>query len=392
MKRLVLTSLLLLAMVGGSACGSDDRQTDAEGAPSPVCRRLRAAFAESTGAGPGRMDQERLRSAVLTALRQPGPLSAPGRAAIPGYTGSGSQEDLEAVSRWFLAQCVGPTAVERPEDRRLLPRHPSTRLPLCLAMDTAELTSIGIFPRPEVPDGASAFWGDASRSDPWSGTVVSLTTLRGDRVPVHDDAVPTRVRDRPALVAPAPLFQAISSAAWGHVVSWQERPGLVAEVALRNGSPDDVVRMAERVRFEGDRPVLPADALGARTETLFDGVSSLQPLGLFGGEWSAVYGAGEGLFQVIGHRPAPAAVRVLQYWSVHSEPVTINGHSALLYAAFDPEDGPWGAIWEDDGLTVQVVGFAGRDEVLRFAGSLDDVSPAAWRAAKAEAQMCDDSP
>ena len=390
MKRRALLGVVLLALLGSSGCGSDDREADASGRATPVCRRLGAAFADSSRAGPDPMDEERLQRAVMSALGQFGPLRGWGGTSLPGHTGSLSKEDVEAVSRWFLVECVGPTVVEGPEDRRLLPRHPPTRVPLCLAMDTAELAAIGLFPRPEPPGGHSALWGDAARPDPWSGTVVSLTTVPSDRVPVHDGAAPARVGDRSALVAPAPLFQAVSSSAWGHVVSWQERPALVAEVALRGGSPSDVVRMAEQVRFDGDRPVLPADALGARTEVLFDGALP-SPLGLFAGLWSAHYGAGERSFQVLGHRSVGGALQALAYWSVHAERVTINHHGATLYAAFDAERGPWGAIWEEgDGLTIQVVGFASRDEVVRFASSLEDVSPAAWRVAKAQSHDCHD--
>jgi hypothetical protein len=259
-------------------------------------------------------------------------------------------------------------------------------------MDTAELAGTVILPRPQPRPGHSALWGDAARPDPWSGPVVSLSTERRNRVPLHEGATPASVGGRPALVAPAALFQAVSSAAWGHVVSWQERPGLVAEVAWRGRSPADVVQLAGRVRFVGDRPVLPSDALGARTAPLFDG-SAPTPLGLLGGLWTAVYGVGEESFQVHGHRSADGALDALEYWSVHSEPVAIDQEEAILYAAFDAERGPWGVIWDEgDGLTVQVVGFAGRDEVVAFASSLEDVTAAGWRAAKANAQRCDESP
>ena len=75
---------------------------------------------------------------------------------------------------------------------------------------------------------------------------------------------------------------------------------------------------------------------------------------------------------------------------MHSEPVTVDGHQGVLYAAFERDRGPWGVVWtDDDGLTMQVVGFAPRDEVVRLASRLEDVSPAAWRTAKAEARGCD---
>jgi hypothetical protein len=116
-------------------------------------------------------------------------------------------------------------------------------------------------------------------------------------------------------------------------------------------------------------------------------------VGLLGGLWSAVYGAGEEAFHVHGHPSVDGSLQAVAYWSVHSEPVAIDQQEAILYAAFDAERGPWGVIWEEgDGLTVQVVGFAGRDEVVGFASSLEDVTAAGWRAAKAQARGCDDSP
>jgi hypothetical protein len=299
------------------------------------------------------------------------------------------------VSLWFSAECVGPTVAEGWEDRRLLPQPPPAGLPLCIAIDTAELagTLLPPSPRPDPEAGQLSLWGDASAANPWSERVVSLTTAHSDRVPVHDDAVPAKVRGRSALVAPAPLFQAVSSAAWGHVVSWQERPGLVAEVAVRRGSPAETVQVADQLRFDGHRPYLPRDALGPRTQLLFEGTAP-SPLALgAGGLWSASYGTGEQRIGVMGHPPVDGGLHALEYWTVHSEPLIIRGHRAILYAAFDADRGPWGVAWtEPDGLIMQVFGFAPREAVVEVTSSLVDVSPAQWRAAKREMELCEESP
>jgi len=261
-------------------------------------------------------------------------------------------------------------------------------------MDTAELFDVVGPPRTDRQPGATALWGDASAPDPWAGTVAAITTKSSDHVPVHDDAVPATVRGRSGLVAPQSLFQAVSSAAWRHVVSWQERPGLVVEVSLRHGSPADVVRMAEAVGFDGDRPFLPRDALGARTEVLFDGTTP-NPTGIgFDELWSLAYGTGEQAIRVLGRGPVDDFVRALEYWTVRSEPVTIGGRPGVVYAAFDAGRGPWGVAWtERDGLIVQVVALgAPRDAVVALASSLVDVSPEAWRTAKADAGPCDEDP
>lgn len=76
---------------------------------------------------------------------------------------------------------------------------------------------------------------------------------------------------RARVLAPAPLFRAVSSADYGHVATWFERPGFVAELTVRRGSAEDAVRMAEVVTFQGDLPALPSDHLGAATATLSTG-------------------------------------------------------------------------------------------------------------------------
>ena len=403
--RSLPVAVLLVSLFGTAACGSEDEPVSGVPARAPACQRLERLFADvRAGAQPhDAVDEAR---AVLAALRDPAPRglrgvapggrvprSLAGPASVLARAGSAPEEDVEGalgdVARWFGAQCVGPTTLEGPEDRRLLPSPPPADLPLCLALDTEALV-LGR-PTPPAPDAADwAIWGDASAPDPWAATVVWLQTARTDRVPVHDDATPAAVGGRPALVAPAPLFQAVSSAAWGHIVSWRARPGLVAEVAVRRGSPMEALRVAELVRFDGARPSLPDDALGPRTEALFNGIPP-SPLGIDAQAlWWVVYGRQQ--IRVLGHAPVDRdALRALEFWTVHSEPRTIRGQPGILYAAFDADTGPWGVAWmEPDGLLVQVVGFAPQEAVVELASSLVDVSPAEWRAAKTAAEPCED--
>lgn len=397
---------VILSLLGGAACGSEDEPVSGVAAREPACQRLERLFADvRAGAQPGDAVEEA--RAVLAALHDPAPRglrgvapggrvprSLAGPASVLARAGSAPEEDVEAalgdVARWFGEQCLGPITVEGREDRRLLASPPPADLPLCLALDTAEAFALHR-PTAPAPDAADrAIWGDASAPDPWAATVVWLQTARTDRVPVHEDATPATVGGRPALVAPAPLFQAVSSAAWGHIVSWRARPGLVAEVAVRRGSPMDALRVAELVRFDGSRPSLPAEAVGPRTEPLFDGIPP-SPLGIDAQAlWWVVYGRQQ--IRVLGHAPVDRdALRALEFWTVHSEPRTVRGQPAILYAAFDAETGPWGVAWiEPDGLLVQVVGFAPQEAVVELASSLVDVSPAEWRAAKTAAEPCDD--
>jgi len=408
-KRVVPSALLPLIVLGTVGCASEDGSVSGGAARSPACGRLERTFAEASEDRRAD-DPERDAHDVLAAFadrvprglsggghRELMPRALSGPVSVLARAESSSREDVEAalleVSLWFMAECVGPTVVEGPGDRRRLPQPPPAGLPLCLAIDAAELVGTLLPPSRRPDAGQWALWGDASAPNPWSETVVSLTTAQSDRVPVHDDAVPAEVRGRSALVAPAPLFQAVSSAAWGHVVSWQERPGLVAEVALRRGSPAETLRVADQVRFDGDRPYLPEDALGPRTQLLFEGAAP-SPLALgVGGLWSASYGTAEQRIGVVGHAPVDGGLHALEYWTVHSEPLTIRGHRAILYAAFDADRGPWGVAWtEPDGLIVQVFGFAPREAVVEVASSLADVSPAQWRAAKAEMEFCEERP
>lgn len=143
-----------------------------------------------------------------------------------------------------------------------LPAEVPADLRLCLVTDEPE----------EAPlPGEAVVWGDASLEDPWAGPLVLLSIKRDDRLPVHERAVPATIRGGDGYLAPAALFQAVSSAEYGHVATWFEEPGLVAEALVRGGTPDDARRTAEAAVFDGDTATLPADQLGADTRALSAG-------------------------------------------------------------------------------------------------------------------------
>jgi len=127
-----------------------------------------------------------------------------------------------------------------------------------------------------------AIWGDKALADPWSGHLVGLSAEVAEEVPVHDAARPVTVQGVPGYVAPMPLFQAISSAEWGHVVTWRDPSGRVIEAAVRGADADQALRTAEVVSVGAGAPTLPGDALGSDTARIYDGL----PI--------APYGFGEG--------------------------------------------------------------------------------------------------
>ena len=271
------------------------------------------------------------------------------------------------------------------DERRLVPEEVPAVLQLCSVSDEPE-----DFP---VEGGThAAVWGDASLDDPWAGPLVMLSTSQADRLPVHDGAEAVGIRGGEGYVAPAALFQAVSSAEYGHVATWFEQPGLVAEALVRGGSGDDARRLAEAVVFDGETPTLPVDHLGADTRALSTGPFphplAVDQLSSWRSYWLNL-DAGRSL-TVRGLLDVPDALDLLRFLAVSSEAVTVDGRSAMVYSAFGVDTGPWGVAWaEPDGLVVQVSGLGfGRDEIVDIAASVTDVGPDRWQELMGQTEDC----
>lgn len=235
-------------------------------------------------------------------------------------------------------------------------------------------------------------WGDASLDDPWAGPLVLLSTKRDDRLPVHERAVAATIRGDAGYLAPAALFQAVSSAEYGHVATWFEEPGLVAEALVRGGSPDDARRTADAVVFDGDTATLPADQLGVDTRALsagpFPSSLAVDRLSSWRASWTNLE-AGRSL-TVRGLVEVPEALELLRFLTVSSEMDTVGARQALVYSAFSDEGGPWGVAWrEPDGLVVQVSGLGfDRQEMVAIAASVDDGAPGRWHELAGQTEDC----
>ncbi|MEO6121843.1 MAG: hypothetical protein ABIW46_03765, partial [Acidimicrobiales bacterium] len=211
---------------------------------------------------------------------------------------------------------------------------------------------------------------------------------------VHDGAVAVTVHGVSGYVAPMPLFQAVSSKEWGHIVTWRDVSGMLVEVAARGASAADAVGVAELVTVDGNgHPVLPRDALGPDTSPIHEGAGIIPyPVGL--ARWLLQYRPGDigeaehpGFVMVRGQTVGPGDLEALRFWAVTAQPATVRGHEGLEYTAFDADRGPFGIAWEEaPGFVVQLVGSGiDRDEVRRLAQSLESVEAARWKAVKRQA-------
>lgn len=195
---------------------------------------------------------------------------------------------------------------------------------------------------------------------------------------------------RARVLALAPLFQAVSSADYGHVATWFERPRLVAELTVWRGSVDDAVRMAEVVTFDSDTPALPPDHLGPATATLstgpFPSPVALDPLSAWRLSW--VDSEGSRSLTVRRLLDVPDVLDLLDAFTVASETTTVNGRPALAYATFDPERGTNGiASEEPDGLVVQVSALGlGAEEIEAVASPSSTSEPMIRRVVADRAQ------
>lgn len=252
-----------------------------------------------------------------------------------------------------------------------------------------------------VPSGPDreivTVWGDGSREDPWRGPLAIVTEMNGDEFFGHEGARAVTVRGRPAQVAPMPLFQGVSSADWGHVVTLRVSPTRVVDVAVRGADAEEARALAERVDLGSGGPRLAADALGPRTTVLHredpgDAVPE--------GSWIASYrGRGDVRISVVGGARRPDERELVSLYAVSAEPVEVDApgvEDAVLTAAFDAERGPFGVTLLTAGQAVTVTAFGlGRDEVLDLARAMRPLSDAEWQEQRAtaarEAAACADS-
>jgi hypothetical protein len=304
-------------------------------------------------------------------------------------TSSSDERDraIGKVGDWFLVECGGPGG----GDVRLVPTQVPDGLVLCGAFDMPAV-------EPETDGSTPTIWGDASLDDPWAGPLVGIWTMEVDELYGHDDAEAITVHGVSGTVAPMPLFQAVSSREWGHIVTWRDSAGLVFEVAARGASPTDAVRIAELVTFgDGAPPSLPADALGPETAPIYEG----RGLGAYGsggtGGWMLQYRPrtlenAEGtedlrLVMITGSPGVPDDLHTLRFWSVTTKPFEVRNQDGLEYAAFDAAEGPFGIAWQEaPGVIVQVLGLGLDEQTVRnLTGSLEETDADEWRKMKQDA-------
>lgn len=271
---------------------------------------------------------------------------------------------------------------------RLAPSEVPDGLVLCAAFESPP---VALTPSPSTP----TIWGDASLDDPWSGPLVATWTSEPSEFPIHDGAEDVVVHGVDGYVAPMPLFQAISSAEWGHIVTWPDPSGAAIEVAARGATAEAAVAIAENVTMGDDAtPTLAAGTLGANTAPIYKGVGVSPYLAGSTGGWVLSYGGAAHTLaaraddlralSVTGFQGGADDLQTLRYSTVASASTTIRGHDAIEYAAFESTFGPFGIAWaETPHLIVQVVG-PGLDAatVRSVAESLSPIDATEWKARK----------
>lgn len=291
---------------------------------------------------------------------------------------------LDEIGEWFVVEC----GRSGDEGIRLVPTEVPGGLDLCSAFD---LPAVEPEPDPSTP----TIWGDASLDDPWAGPLAGIWTTEADELYGHDDAEDVTVHGVRGSVAPMPLFQAVSSAEWGHIVTWRDPSGRVIEVAARGASPPEAVQIAELVEVGSGAPSLPADALGPETAPIYEG-GGISPLGLGStGGWSLQYQPEDmasgsedlRLLTVTGSPGVPGDLEALRFWALTTQPIEIQDQDGLEYAAFDAATGPFGIAWQDTpGLIVQVVGLGLDQQAVReVTESLEEIDADEWRGLKQDA-------
>ena len=269
-----------------------------------------------------------------------------------------------------------------PADARFLPETPPGYR-LCSAVAGRGL--------PVVTSGQGsrdnwAVWGDASLERPWQGPLALLFEHPDDPDSRHAGATPVRVGDLPAEVAPMPLVEGVSSAEWGHIVTWRPLPGRLFEVAVR-GRAEEARRMAERVVVGPEGPELPRDALGPNTfplRTSADG-TQLTPVLTLAADWVARYGEvapparGRGReILVFGQASTKRAIELAEFMSLESRPLNVGEWRGISYAPFERGRGLNSVLLERDGHLLGITGLGITPAQVRAV--LDDLTPVGDRA------------
>ena len=375
--RPAVVSFIMCVVVAGG-CSEAGQEADSPPEASQ-CDGFEQLTAELDGAS-----RDEAARAVRDVIGDDVPAELVGPLSVLDDASSSSDERDEAfddVGKWFFVECGGASDGEL----RLVPTQVPSDLVLCFALDLPTTD-------PDIEPSTPTIWGDASLDDPWAGPLVSVSTDDDGEVPVHDGAEEISLHGVSGFVAPMPLFQAVSSAEWGHIATWRDPSGPVVEVATRGASPTEAVRIAELVTLGDDgTPSLPTDALGSETAPISDDLG-VRPYGLsstdgwnlqYGGDMEA--GAEDPRLLIVSGSPGVSDdLQPLRFSALTAEPFEIRNQVGLEYAAFDAETGPFGIAWEETpGLIVQVVGLGLDQQTVRdVAASLEEVDAGGWRAAK----------
>lgn len=236
---------------------------------------------------------------------------------------------------------------------------------------------------PVDPDHeVTTVWGDASLPDPWRGPLAVITERDGDAYYEHDGATPVRVGGHPADVAPIPVFQGVSSASLGHIVTWRTSATRVVEITARDATAAQAVALAEKVGFTAGRPTLAGDALGPRTAVIHAATAPAPP----GDTWSVLYSGpeagGSGLLTVDGVPTTPDDLEILRLYSIASGTTTVAGRPGVRLTRWDPGKGPFTLAWHTaDGQTVTVTGLGlSEAQVTAAVASIRRLSAGEWQA------------
>lgn len=190
-----------------------------------------------------------------------------------------------------------------------------------------------------------------------------------------------------------PLFQAISSAGWGHIVTWRIAGGRIVELAARGASARAAVALANRVVVAGPTARLPTDALGERTRILFRSRATdpRDTAWMIGWSTPDEVAPGRARFLNISAGVGTADdIEVARLFGRTSREAEIAGRRGVVIAAFHPRRGPFSVIWSTGDRSLVSVSGRGltRAETIAIARSLEPLDAAAWAEFRAGVEDC----